>query len=101
MFSRGMFAAFPVSIAVRRRAFPAGSPPPWRAATVISLMSLVKWAPRRESVTAFLRLICFHLLWPATTHLRRLPGIYFPRGTPATSALDRQEPRGEVSRRED
>jgi hypothetical protein len=25
----------------------------------------VKCAPRRWSVTAFFRLICFHLLWPA------------------------------------
>src|SRR5207244_4097136 len=32
---------------------------------VISRMSLVNNAPRRASVTAFFRLICFHLLWPA------------------------------------
>src|SRR5262249_6538041 len=49
----------------RSRALPAGFPPPALAAMVISLMILVQAAPRRASVTAFLRLICFHLLWPA------------------------------------
>src|SRR5207247_683330 len=65
MLSSGMFSAFAASIAVRSRALPAGSPPPCFAAMVISRISLVKRAPRRASVTAFLRLICFHLLWPA------------------------------------
>src|SRR3989441_9348235 len=65
MLSSGMFSALAASIAVRSRALPAGSPPPCFAAMVISRISLVKSAPRRASVTAFLRLICFHLLWPA------------------------------------
>src|SRR5437016_2148573 len=65
MLSSGMFSALAASMAVRSRAFPAGSPPPCLAAMVISRISLVKRAPRRASVTAFLRLICFHLLWPA------------------------------------
>src|SRR5207244_2726665 len=65
MLSSGMFSAFAASIAVRSRAFPPGSPPPCLAAIVISRMSLVNNAPRRASVTAFFRLICFHLLWPA------------------------------------
>src|SRR3989338_5749168 len=43
MLSAGMFAARAASIATRRRALPSGLPPP------------------------FFRLICFHLLWPATT----------------------------------
>src|SRR5690348_5270545 len=68
MLSSGMFSALAASIAVRRRALPAGSPPPCLAAIVISRISLVKSAPRRASVTAFLRLICFHLLWPAIGH---------------------------------
>src|SRR5688572_23760725 len=70
MFSLGMFAARAVSMARRRRGFPAGSPPPALAATVISRMILVQLAARRLSVSAFLCLICFHLLCPAIGHLR-------------------------------
>jgi len=65
MLSQGMFSALAASMAVRRRAFPAGSPPPCRAAIVISRITLVKAAPRLASVTAFFLFICFHLLWPA------------------------------------
>src|SRR3989441_5145619 len=65
MLSSGMFSALAASMAVRNRALPAGSPPPCLAAIVISRISLVNSAPRRWSVTAFFRLICFHLLWPA------------------------------------
>ena len=57
------------SIAVRRRGLPPGSPPPLRAATVISRMTLVQEDARFASVMAFLRLICFHLLWPAMAEL--------------------------------
>src|SRR5690606_11732365 len=49
-----MLADSPLSIAVRRRGFPPGSPPPARAATVTSRMILVKILPRLASV-AFLR----------------------------------------------
>src|SRR5687768_6113689 len=69
MLSFGMFTAFAASIAVRRRGLPPGSPPPALAATVISRMTLVQEEARRASVTAFLRLICFHLLWPAMAQL--------------------------------
>src|SRR5581483_12419626 len=69
MFSLGMLTARAESIASRRRGFPAGSPPPALAATVISRMILVQAEARRASVTAFLRLICFHLLWPAMGEL--------------------------------
>src|SRR5256886_12646529 len=65
MLSHGMFSALAASMAVRRRGFPAGSPPPCRAAIVISRITLVKAAPRLASATAFFLLICFHLLWPA------------------------------------
>jgi hypothetical protein len=57
-----MFSALAASIAVRNRGFPLGSPPPPRAAIVISRISRVNKAPRFASVTAFFRLICFHLL---------------------------------------
>src|SRR5215210_1546449 len=65
MFSPGMFTALAASIAVRRRGLPPGSPPPLRAATVISRITLVQDEARLASVIAFFRLICFHLLWPA------------------------------------
>src|SRR5690606_24805081 len=44
-----MLADRPLSVALRRRGLPAGSPPPARAATEISRMSLVKILPRRAS----------------------------------------------------
>ena len=69
MFSFGMFAPRAVSMARRSRGLPAGSPPPDRAATVISRMSFVHATARFWSVTAFLRLICDHLLCPAIGHL--------------------------------
>src|SRR5207249_3690013 len=49
MLSSGMFSALAASMAVRSRALPSGSPPPWRAAMVISRISLVKTAPRFRS----------------------------------------------------
>jgi hypothetical protein len=52
MFSFGIDAALAVSIAVRSRGFPAGSPPPIFAAIVISRISFVKCAPRFASVAA-------------------------------------------------
>src|SRR5262245_47001792 len=64
MLSAGMLAAFASAIAVRRRGFPAGSPPPTLAATVSSLMTRVKTLPRFASAAAFLCLIVLHLLWP-------------------------------------
>src|SRR5690349_5771230 len=75
MFSLGMFTARASSIASRRRGLPPGSPPPARAATVISRMILVQAEARRESVTAFFRLICFHLLWPAMAELLGADGF--------------------------
>src|SRR5690349_9563364 len=69
MLTLGMFASFAVSIASRSRGLPSGSPPPALAATVISRISLVHAWARRLSVTAFFRLICFHLLCPAIIHL--------------------------------
>src|SRR5690242_7594286 len=69
MFSPGMLTALAASIAVRSRGLPPGSPPPLRAATVISLITLVHDEARLASVMAFFRLICFHLLWPAMADL--------------------------------
>ncbi len=64
MLAAGMFTDLAAWIAVRRRGFASGSPPPLRAAMVISLMYLVKTLPRAASVAAFLRLIVDHLEWP-------------------------------------
>ncbi len=41
-----MFTFFAAEIAVRSRGLASGSPPPWRAAMVISLMYLEKILPR-------------------------------------------------------
>src|SRR5256885_12814658 len=65
MLSHGMFSALAASIAVRRRGLPPASPPPALAEIVISRIRRVNSAPRLASVTAFLCLTCFHLLWPA------------------------------------
>src|SRR5450755_1289313 len=62
--SFGMLAAFASATAERRRGFEFGSPPPIRAATVISLMMRVKVLPRFASAAPFLCLMVLHLLWP-------------------------------------
>src|SRR5512141_349832 len=64
-----MLASFAASMAVRRRALPAGSPPPARAATVISRMSFVKREPLAAPWASFFRLILDPRLWPDTGHL--------------------------------
>ena len=68
--SFGIFASQAFSIAKRKRGLDAGSPPPCFAATVISLISLVKILPRWASTRAFLCWIFAHLLCPAI--------MYFP-----------------------
>jgi hypothetical protein len=60
ILSAGMLAALAAAMAVRRRAFPSGSPP-LRAAIEISLMIRVKTLPRLASAAAFLCLIDDHL----------------------------------------
>ena len=72
ILSAGMFAAFAFRSTVRRRALLAGSPPPERAATLISRMILVKILPRLESLAAFLCLVVAHLEWPDMEYLRRV-----------------------------
>src|SRR3989442_15552262 len=59
-----MFPALASSIALRSRALPSGSPPPDRAATVISLMNFVNSLPRLASSAPFLCLILCHLECP-------------------------------------
>src|SRR5258705_5871176 len=59
-----MFPAFASRIALRSRALPSGSPPPDRAATVISLMNFVNSLPRLASSAPFLCLILCHFECP-------------------------------------
>src|ERR1043165_3393884 len=59
-----MLPAFASEIALRRRALASGSPPPVRAATVNSLMNLVKSFPRLASSAPFLCLIECHFECP-------------------------------------
>src|SRR5262245_17259866 len=60
MLSAGMLAARAASVAAFRRTLPLGSPPPFRAATVISRRILENSFPRWTSVFPFFRLICDH-----------------------------------------
>src|SRR5712664_1114160 len=66
-FSPGMFAALAASMAVRSRGFEFGSPPPMRAAMLISRMIRVKTRPRFASVAPFLCLIVAHFECPDIT----------------------------------
>src|ERR687884_2112200 len=68
MLSEGMFSALAAAMAVRRRGFLSGSPPPL-AAIVISLIRRVKILPRLASSAPFLCLIVAHLEWPDMQNL--------------------------------
>ena len=59
-----MFSFLAAAMAERRRGLESGSPPPTRAAMVISRITLVKVRPRLASVAAFLCLIVAHLECP-------------------------------------
>src|SRR5512143_291343 len=62
--SAGMLAALASVMALRSAAFLSGSPPPARAAMLISRIRRVKILPRLASVAAFLCLIDAHLECP-------------------------------------
>src|SRR6201985_1053689 len=64
ILSAGMFSALAAATAPRKRGLASGSPPPWRAAMVISLIRRVKILPRFASSAPFLCLIVAHLEWP-------------------------------------
>src|SRR5215831_1603016 len=82
ILSLGMFSFFAARIAVRRRGLEFESPPPMRAAMVISRISRVKIRPRLASVAAFLCLIVAHFECPDMTH----PSSFF-RGREVDRAL--------------
>jgi hypothetical protein len=62
----GIFSALAVAMAERSLGFASGSPPPILAATVISLISLVKILPRLASIAPFFLLMVLHLECPDT-----------------------------------
>src|SRR5215208_7712367 len=62
--SLGMLPLLASRIAFRKRALPSGSPPPERAATVISLINFVNSLPRLASSAPFLCLILCHFECP-------------------------------------
>src|SRR5262247_603809 len=64
MLSAGMLTSLASAMMVRNRGLLPGSPPPFRAATVNSLMMRVKILPRLASAAPFLCLIVCHLEWP-------------------------------------
>ena len=64
MLSLGTLLDFAAAIAVRSLGLVSTSPPPTRAAAVISLTNFEKSFPRLESFAAFLCLIVDHLEWP-------------------------------------
>ena len=64
MLSAGMFSALAARIAPRRRGLVSGSPPPFFAAMLISLIRRVKILPRLASSAPFLCLIVAHFEWP-------------------------------------
>src|ERR1700721_953943 len=64
ILSAGMLAALASGTALRRRGFMSGSPPPPRAAIMISLMMRVNAFPRLASVAAFLCLMVAHFECP-------------------------------------
>src|SRR5574341_252794 len=79
MLSEGMLEALALSTAVRSRGLLPGSPPPMRAAIVISRISLVKSVPRLASSAPFLCLIVAHLECPdMVLLLRGLAGSLAP-----------------------
>src|SRR5580692_2723710 len=64
MVSLGMFTARALSAAARKRGLPAMSPPPRRADSVSSLMTLVQTFDFLESEASFLCFIFDHRLCP-------------------------------------
>src|SRR5215470_1535750 len=96
MFSCGMLASLADSIAALRRMFTLGSPPPLRAATVISRRIFEKSFPRWTSVLPFFRLICDHrecpdIPLPSFVRYERLQPLH-PLHPPLATELGRLPP---------
>src|ERR1700736_6752198 len=93
MVSLGMFASRAARMAERRRALWSGSPPPLRAATVTSRISLVNRTPLVAPIASFLRLILVHLLWPDIAAPRTLADLSAASSTRALCAAMRNRRR--------
>src|SRR5260221_3747783 len=98
MLSAGMFEALALSTAVRRRGLLSMSPPPMRAAIVISRMTLVKSLPRLASSAPFLCLMECHFECPDMSFSYRiLASLSKARGRCNRAPLDpRSLRRGEL-----
>src|SRR5687767_15224168 len=82
MLSAGMLTLLALSTAVRRRGLEATSPPPMRAAMLISRMILVKILPRLASRAPFLCLMEAHLECPDMRDLLGRGRCYHKRKSP-------------------
>src|SRR5450432_627014 len=85
MVSLGIDWPLASAMDLRRRGLPVGSPPPIRAATVSSLMSLVKSFPRLASRAPFLCLIVAHFECPLIS--AKSPGVKPSRHASTTAAV--------------
>src|ERR1700688_3310823 len=94
MLSAGMFSAFAATIAPRSRGLASGSPPPFFAAILISLMRRVKILPRLASSAPFLCLIVAHFEWPDMARPRSI-NLVSTRDSPVESAQAASEYKGE------
>src|ERR1700749_3404732 len=70
-----MFSDLAARIAVRRRGLESGSPPPFLAAMLISLIRRVNILPRLASAAPFLCLMVAHLEWPDIASLFESCGL--------------------------
>src|SRR5437588_2214573 len=97
MLSFGMLCSRADWMALRRRGFPSGSPPPVFAAMVISLENLLKIWPRFASIAPLKRLTFDHLLCPD------ISGDIFQNTDCLTSKIQRtrreNRERGEITKR--
>src|SRR5215472_4882742 len=97
MLSFGMLAALAARTAVRSRGLKLGSPLlPIRAATVISLISLVNILPRLASLAAFLCLMVLHFEWPDMCCYPRRSDANRAREASSSIAPRRAKPRAEA-----
>src|SRR5687768_12364292 len=91
MVSAGMLAALAFSTASRKRGFADRSPPPWRAATMISRMTRVQTFPRFSSCRPLRCWIFAHLLCPATRFVLILRYCSFYFSSHGYTLADREE----------
>src|SRR5918994_6502381 len=96
MLSAGMLTDLASATMVRRRGFMSGSPPPFLAATVSSLMMRVKILPRLASAAPFLCLIVCHLEWP---DMAETPDLTQKNDRKVYHERDRPLPRGSPTHR--